>query len=123
MPPRERPSACCSQRADGGLRCANPAVSQAPHGEERQRVRAQRGPMTGSAHLRTMLRIAGRTMRPRLWPASFETPASRGLLQDEGLNGCDAALKVREFVSHASRPRSGSLNHAYLGVRNAELQV
>ena len=32
-------------------------------------------------------------------------------------------LKVREFVSHNSRPRFGSLNHAYLGVRNAELQV
>jgi hypothetical protein len=28
-----------------------------------------------------MLRIAGRTMRPRLWPTSFETPASRGLLR------------------------------------------
>jgi hypothetical protein len=32
-------------------------------------------------------------------------------------------LKVREFVSHDSRPRLGSLNHAYLGVRNVELQV
>src|SRR6516165_10388619 len=32
-------------------------------------------------------------------------------------------LKVREFVSHDSSPRFGSLNHAYLGVGNAELQV
>jgi len=32
-------------------------------------------------------------------------------------------LKVREFVSHDSRSRFGSLNHVYLGTRNAELQV
>src|SRR4029077_2827012 len=31
-------------------------------------------------------------------------------------------LKVRKFVSHDSRPRFGSLNRAYLSVRNAELQ-
>jgi hypothetical protein len=32
-------------------------------------------------------------------------------------------LKVREFVSHDSRHQFGSLNHARLGVRNADLQV
>ena len=32
-------------------------------------------------------------------------------------------LKVSEFVSHDSRPRFGSLNHAHLDIRNAELEV
>ena len=46
------------------------------------------------------------------------TPAR--LIRKERPDG--SPLKVREFVSHDSRPRFGSLNHAYLGVRNAELQ-
>src|SRR6185295_3265079 len=70
-----------------------------PRGEERQRIRAKHGPMTGSARLRTMLRIAGRTMRPGLWPTSFETPASRGLLRMRSLSRYDAVRRGR-----ASKP-------------------
>ena len=47
-------------------------ASRPSHGEERE------------ARLRTMLRIAGRTMRPHLWPTSFETQASPAA-QDEGV--------------------------------------
>jgi hypothetical protein len=50
---------------------------------------------------------------------TLSTP--RGHVRKERPDG--SPLKVREFVSHDSRPRFGSLNHAYLGVRNAELQV
>src|SRR5712671_4697898 len=40
---------------------------------------------------------------------------------DEGLVG--SPLKVREFISHDSRPRFGSLNHAHPGASNAERHV
>src|SRR4029079_9312550 len=68
---------------------------------ERQRVRAKRGPMTGSARLRTMLRIAGSTMRPRLWTTSFETPASHGLLRMRSWTSHDA-VELRR--GRASKP-------------------
>src|SRR4029450_7280352 len=72
-----------------------------PRGEECPRIRAQRGQMTGYARLRTMLRIAGRTMRPGLWPTSFETPASRGLLRMRSLTSYDA-VELRR--GRASKP-------------------
>ena len=51
--------------------------------------------------------------------STIATP--RFLVRKERSDG--SPLEVREFVSHDSRPRFGSLNHACLGVRNAELQV
>src|SRR5688572_29943565 len=62
-------------------------VPQLPHGEERE------------ARLRTMLRIAGRTMWHRPWPASFETPALRAP-QDEELR------LIRPSVAAATAPAS-----------------
>ena len=42
-----------------------------------------------------------------------------GLVRQKGPDG--SPLKVREFISHDSRLRFGSLNHAYSEVRNVEL--